>query len=408
MAFVVAHTEKYSMGACAGLGIHVDRKSNEHSNKNIDNDLSCENVELVENYKNNLYGAVKDRIKEGYKKQKAIRKDAVATVGVVCSASSDFFKDKTKDESIQYFKDCKEYFESKIGKENIVCAKIHFDEKTPHMHLYFVPLTNDGRLSAKEICNRNFLRDMQRELPSYLQDKGHNVERGLKDSTNEHISKKEYEINLQKMEIEKQIQDLIMQKNKLEEEEKEIEKKKKKFKLEEEKLYNLENINEHIKEKKKLLSNESVVSMDKNLYKSLMKYAVEGEGFARELNNLELSSKMLQESNSKYISQNRILADENNKLSVENIKLKEEISKHKQNADSLEKNLQELGYSNAFEECLLYQEYKNSKRGKQYEIGMRIKNKMPTERNKAEQKIMEKFEKVEKWLNVKKDFGIER
>ena len=61
MAFLVAHAEKFSIGACAGLGIHVDRKSEEHSNKNIDNTLSSENVQLVENYNNNLYGAVKDQ-----------------------------------------------------------------------------------------------------------------------------------------------------------------------------------------------------------------------------------------------------------------------------------------------------------------------------------------------------------
>lgn len=92
MAFLVAHAEKFSIGACAGLGIHVDRKSEEHSNKNIDNTLSSENVQLVENYNNNLYGAVKDRIREVYTGKKAIRKDAVATVGVVCSASSEFFE----------------------------------------------------------------------------------------------------------------------------------------------------------------------------------------------------------------------------------------------------------------------------------------------------------------------------
>lgn len=90
--YVVAHAEKYSIKSTYGLGIHVDRKTENHSNKNIDNAISSENVELVENYKNNLYNAVKQRINEGYKKEKAIRKDAVATIGVVCSASPDFLK----------------------------------------------------------------------------------------------------------------------------------------------------------------------------------------------------------------------------------------------------------------------------------------------------------------------------
>ena len=270
MAFLVAHAEKFSIGACAGLGIHVDRKSEEHSNKNIDNTLSSENVQLVENYNNNLYGAVKDRIREVYTGKKAIRKDAVATVGVVCSASSEFFENKSKAESVQYFKDCKEFFENKVGKENIVCAKIHFDEKTPHMHLYFVPLTSDGRLSAKEVCNREFLRDMQRELPLYLQEKGHDVERGLEDSTNEHISKKKYEINLQRAEIDKQIQKIL-------DEEKKLKEKKEKLTLEEEKLYNLEQLMENVQERKSLLYKDKItVSMDKEIYKSFLNYAREG------------------------------------------------------------------------------------------------------------------------------------
>ena len=33
----------------------------------------------------------------------------------------------------------------------MVSAMVHMDEKTPHMHLSFVPITQDGRLCAKEI-----------------------------------------------------------------------------------------------------------------------------------------------------------------------------------------------------------------------------------------------------------------
>ena len=35
--------------------------------------------------------------------------------------------------------------------DTIISAVVHMDEKTPHMHLSFVPLTEDGRLCAKEI-----------------------------------------------------------------------------------------------------------------------------------------------------------------------------------------------------------------------------------------------------------------
>lgn len=326
MAFLVAHAEKFSIGACAGLGIHVDRKSEEHSNKNIDNTLSSENVQLVENYNNNLYGAVKDRIREGYTGKKAIRKDAVASVGVVCSASSEFFENKSKAESVQYFKDCKEYFENKIGKENIVCAKIHFDEKTPHMHLYFVPLTSDGRLSAKEVCNREFLRDMQRELPLYLQEKGHDVERGLEDSTNEHISKKEYEINLQRAEIDKQIQKIL-------EEEKKLKEKKKKLTLEEEKLYNLEQLMENVQERKSLLYKDKItVSMDKEIYKSFLNYAREGYEYLKHAVNTE----------KKFESYEKIMIERKNELEKKCVFLEKENEKLKNKKSELEKKLEKF------------------------------------------------------------------
>lgn len=326
MAFLVAHAEKFSIGACAGLGIHVDRKSEEHSNKNIDNTLSSENVQLVENYNNNLYGAVKDRIREGYAEKKAIRKDAVATVGVVCSASSEFFENKSKAESVQYFKDCKEFFENKVGKENIVCAKIHFDEKTPHMHLYFVPLTSDGRLSAKEVCNREFLRDMQRELPLYLQEKGHDVERGLEDSTNEHISKKKYEINLQRAEIDKQIQKIL-------EEEKKLKEKKEKLTLEEEKLYNLEQLMENVQERKSLLYKDKItVSMDKEIYKSFLNYAREGYEYLKHAVNTE----------KKFESYEKVMIERKNELEKKCVFLEKENEKLKNKKSELEKKLEKF------------------------------------------------------------------
>ena len=43
------------------------------------------------------------------------------------------------------------FIEKYQAKDTIISAVVHMDEKTPHMHLCFVPLTADKRLSAKEI-----------------------------------------------------------------------------------------------------------------------------------------------------------------------------------------------------------------------------------------------------------------
>ena len=64
--------------------------------------------------------------------------------------------------------------ESEYGRENIVGAAIHLDESKPHLHLDVVPLTEDGRLSAKEIVGgkgkmhqnqSKWLKQMQEKRP---------------------------------------------------------------------------------------------------------------------------------------------------------------------------------------------------------------------------------------------------
>ena len=58
-------------------------------------------------------------------------------------------------------------------------AVVHMDEKTPHMHLCFVPLTEDGRLSAKDIVgNKKKLTWWQDEFWKHMVKKYHDLERG--------------------------------------------------------------------------------------------------------------------------------------------------------------------------------------------------------------------------------------
>ncbi|MBQ3077936.1 MAG: plasmid recombination protein, partial [Clostridia bacterium] len=44
-----------------------------------------------------------------------------------------------------------EFLKREVGERNIFSAVVHMDERNPHMHLCFVPLTEDNRLSAKEV-----------------------------------------------------------------------------------------------------------------------------------------------------------------------------------------------------------------------------------------------------------------
>ena len=65
------------------------------------------------------------------------------------------------------------------SKDTIISAVVHMDERTPHMHLCFVPLTEDKRLCAKEILgNKKKLTWWQDEYWKYMVEKHPELERG--------------------------------------------------------------------------------------------------------------------------------------------------------------------------------------------------------------------------------------
>ena len=59
-------------------------------------------------------------------------------------------KEKIRDQSL-LFQEALTFLQQNQASKTIISAVVHMDEKTPHMHLCFVPLTEDGRLSAKDI-----------------------------------------------------------------------------------------------------------------------------------------------------------------------------------------------------------------------------------------------------------------
>lgn len=118
--------------------------------------------------------------------EKKIRKDAILFCSVLVSASPEFFEGKSKEECMEYFKRAAGHLQERYGKENCVGAYVHFDEKTPHMHFVFVPMTKDRRLSSKEINSRGKLRNLQDELPKQLRRDGFNVKRGEENSPQLH------------------------------------------------------------------------------------------------------------------------------------------------------------------------------------------------------------------------------
>lgn len=93
--------------------------------------------------------------------KRAVRKDAVKAMGFVLS-TNDALDDET---AHAFLKDSLQWFGRRYGYENLLAAAEHFDEGTPHMHLWIAPVTRseDGydRLCAKQL----FAPDKRRKNP---------------------------------------------------------------------------------------------------------------------------------------------------------------------------------------------------------------------------------------------------
>lgn len=180
MSYVVAHVQKLKSSDLRGLQIHNQRESERtyQNNPDMDRSRTHENYDLAAAGDVNYNRAVKARIAEGRTSDTAVRKDAVVAVSFLVSSDREFFNVLSPERQREFFQSAVDYVAEKIGRENIISAKVHLDETTPHVHITTVPITADGRLSAKDLINRKTLRDLQEELPRKLQAEGFKIERG--------------------------------------------------------------------------------------------------------------------------------------------------------------------------------------------------------------------------------------
>jgi len=163
--------EKVSnMTSITKLGGHHEREPGytAQSNPDIKPDRTASNYRLDDDAGGSLVRRVNQRIADGYTAKnkdgtpKKIRDNAVRMVDVFCGTSWEFMDSLTADRQREYFLDCLDWVKNHYGEKNIVSAVVHMDETTPHLHVCAVPITDDGRLSAKDFMGgRNELRKIQ-------------------------------------------------------------------------------------------------------------------------------------------------------------------------------------------------------------------------------------------------------
>ena len=164
--YAIMRFAKYKGPEIGRIEAHDERTKEQYSsNPDVDMNRSKYNYHLVKPSRSYRAEAERQIAAAGCR----TRKDSVRVVEVLFTASPEFFKGKKPAERRAFFEESLHFIKSKQNPETIISAVVHMDEKTPHMHLSFVPLTEDGRLSAKDIVgNRARLQQWQDEYWKHM------------------------------------------------------------------------------------------------------------------------------------------------------------------------------------------------------------------------------------------------
>ena len=175
MAYAILRFAKRKGGAAKAIAAHNERTKEAYaSNPDIDKSRTVQNEHLIAPRWS--YGQeIRHRIGMAGCR---VRRDSVKFVETLITTSPEFAK-AHESEMPEYFNRAFGFLKERIGEENIISAVVHMDEKTPHMHLCFVPLTKDKRLSAKEILgNKKAMIRWQDDFYACMSERWPELERG--------------------------------------------------------------------------------------------------------------------------------------------------------------------------------------------------------------------------------------
>ncbi len=108
--------------------------------------------------------------------ERGIRRDAVKMCVIIIKPPAVWIESLSREKQLQFFNDSLEKIKEIVGEENVKAVAIHFDELAPHMHVFWEPMTPDGRLCAKDMHGLRFLGNLNREMPKYLRSKGWEID----------------------------------------------------------------------------------------------------------------------------------------------------------------------------------------------------------------------------------------
>lgn len=183
MAYAILRTKKLkTMGAIAGSAQHTYR---EKPTPNADWRKLLDNAHTGAKSSAGLLKKFREAMPE------KVRKNAVLGVEYLITASPERFNDDDFNHE-RYFRDSLRWLQEKHGKDNVLAASVHMDEKTPHLVAYVIPKDDKGKLNCRAFLGgRSKLSAMQTDFSKQVGQK-HGLRRGIKGSKAKHKTIKQF------------------------------------------------------------------------------------------------------------------------------------------------------------------------------------------------------------------------
>lgn len=194
--FCIMRTEKRKKSDLSGIQKENTRTATEYNNK-VAPGMDIFNVTLKES--NDWLQDINREIQAAGAKA---RSNSVMALDTIYTASANFFQGKTNAENDKFFQDCLKFHENHFG--HIISAVVHYDETTPHLHVISVPLTKDGRLSARDVIGNKAKMSKTQDAFFEQVGRGYGLARGIHmdgQEKKQHISAQEHELREIKQEI---------------------------------------------------------------------------------------------------------------------------------------------------------------------------------------------------------------
>ena len=216
MGYVVFHMEK-ARGSDSAMTAHIERTSHPKNADESRTHLNRTLIEYPEGVKDRT-AAIQHRLEHAGLKRK-IGSNQVRAIRINLSGSpEDMARIEATGQLDAWCADSLQYLFDTFGRENIVSAHLHMDEKTPHIHATLVPIVQAARtrrkkedqvkrhyrkksadtprLCADDIMTRGRLKSYQDGYAKAMSH--HGLQRGIDGSEARHISTQQYYRDLKK------------------------------------------------------------------------------------------------------------------------------------------------------------------------------------------------------------------